>query len=60
MDLQNGYNLVRIIAGDERKTGFCTKEGLFELTVMPFCLTNALASLQEMENTSFNDTEEYI
>ena len=51
LDLKNGYNLIRIAAGDEWKTAFRTKQGLFEHTVMPFGLTNAPASLQEMMDT---------
>jgi len=43
--------------GDEWKTAFRTKKGLFEYTVMPFGLMNAPASFQEMMNTIFEDVE---
>ena len=60
LDLKNGYNLMRIVAGDEWKTAFRTKQELFEYTVMPFGLTNTPASFQEMMDTIFRDMEECI
>ena len=57
MDLKNGYNLIRIAAGDEWKTVFRTEQGLFEYTVMPFGFTNAPVSLQEMMDTIFKGME---
>ena len=53
MDLKNGYNLIRIVAGDEWKTAFRAKQGLFEYIVMPFGWTNAPALFQEMMDTIF-------
>ena len=57
LDLKNGYNLIRIAAGDEWKTAFHTKQGLFECTMMLLGLTNAPASFQEMMDTIFKDME---
>ena len=44
MDLQWGYNNVRIKEGDEWKAVFTTLERSFELTVMFFGLTNLPAT----------------
>ena len=53
LDLKNGYNLIRIAAGDKWKTAFRTKQGYLEYTVMLFGLTNASTSFQEMMHTIF-------
>ena len=60
LNLKNGYNLIRRAAGNGWKTAFRTKQGLFEYPVMPFSLTNAPASFQEMMDTIFKDMEECI
>jgi len=47
--------LVHIAEGDEWKTAFWTRYGAFEWSVMPFRLTNALASFQRFMNDLFSD-----
>ncbi|EUC54475.1 Transposon Tf2-1 polyprotein, partial [Rhizoctonia solani AG-3 Rhs1AP] len=54
-DLKWGYNLVRIAKGDEWKTVFKCKYGLFEYRVMPFGLTNAPAYFQHFMNDILRD-----
>ena len=46
IDVKNAYYRLRIREGDEWKTAFRTRYGLFEYLVMPFGLTNAPASFQ--------------
>ncbi|KAF8750825.1 hypothetical protein RHS01_09156 [Rhizoctonia solani] len=55
LDLQWGYNNVRIKEGNKWKTAFRTKYGLFEYLVMPFGLTNAPAAFQHFMNNLFRD-----
>ena len=55
IDLQWGYNNVRIKEGDEWKAAFSTPEGSFEPTVMFFGLTNSLATFQAIMNDLLRD-----
>ncbi|QRW23513.1 Reverse transcriptase (RNA-dependent DNA polymerase) [Rhizoctonia solani] len=55
LDLRWGYNNVQIKKGNEWKTAFRTKYGLFEYLVMPFGLTNAPAAFQHFMNNLFRN-----
>ncbi|QRW23019.1 Retrotransposable element Tf2 protein [Rhizoctonia solani] len=55
LDLRWGYNNVRVKEGNEWKTAFRTKYGLFKYLVMPFGLTNAPAAFQHFMNDLFRD-----
>ncbi|QRW17263.1 Retrotransposable element Tf2 protein [Rhizoctonia solani] len=55
LDLRWGYNNVRVKDGNEWKTAFRTKYGLFKYLVMPFGLTNAPAAFQHFMNNLFRD-----
>ena len=55
MDLQWGYNNVRIKKGDEWKAVFSMPEGSFEPMIMFFGLTNSPATFQTMINDLLRD-----
>jgi len=55
VDVIAAFNKIRIKEGDEHKTAFLTRYGLFEYLVMPFSLCNAPSTFQSYINKVLRD-----
>jgi hypothetical protein len=55
LDMRDGYHRLRMAEGEEWKTAFRTRYGLYEYTVMPFGLCNAPGTFQYYVNDVFRD-----
>lgn len=55
VDLRDAFYAVRMAEGEEWKTAFRTRYGLYEFLVMPMGLTNAPATCQQVVNDALRD-----
>jgi len=54
-DVRDGYHRLRMAEGEEWKTAFRCRYGLFEYNVMPFGLCNAPGTFQHYMNDTFRE-----
>ena len=54
-DVRDGYHRLRMATGEEWKTAFRCRYGLYEYTVMPFGLCSAPGTFQHYMNDTFRD-----
>ena len=60
-DIPGAFNRIRMKKGDEWKTAFRTRQGLYEYLVMPFGLTNAPATFQAfIDNVLAEYLDEFV
>ena len=55
LDFTAGFHQIEIEDKDKHKTGFITRDGLFEWNYMPFGLINAPFTFQRIMNHIFKD-----
>nr|GEY54160.1 reverse transcriptase domain-containing protein [Tanacetum cinerariifolium] len=55
LDAYKGYHQIQMAEGDEGKTSFFTRKGVFGYQKMPFGLKNVGATYQRLVNKVFND-----
>ena len=60
IDFRNAYHQVRVREGDEWKTAFRCREGLYEFRVCPICATNARAMFQRFMNEILKENLDLI